>query len=56
MGEEGIKYSGCDYLIFRTSWVYHPDYGNNFYRTMQRLAKYLKLRSNKTITTLVCML
>ncbi|MCI4412156.1 MAG: sugar nucleotide-binding protein, partial [Thiotrichales bacterium] len=22
-----------------TSWVYHPDYGNNFYRTMQRLAK-----------------
>lgn len=39
MGEEGIKYSGCDYLIFRTSWVYHPDYGNNFYRTMQRLAK-----------------
>jgi dTDP-4-dehydrorhamnose reductase len=39
MGEEGIQYSGCDYLIFRTSWVYHPDYGNNFYRTMQRLAK-----------------
>lgn len=39
MGEEGVCYSGCDYLIFRTSWVYHPDYGNNFYRTMQRLAK-----------------
>lgn len=39
MGEESIKFSGCDYLIFRTSWVYHPDYGNNFYRTMQRLAK-----------------
>lgn len=39
MGEEGIRYSGCDYLIFRTSWVYHPDYGNNFYRTMQRLAR-----------------
>jgi dTDP-4-dehydrorhamnose reductase len=38
MGEEGIKYSGCDYLIFRTSWVYHPSHGNNFYRTMQRLA------------------
>ncbi len=38
MGEEGIKYSCCDYLILRTSWVYHPDYGNNFYRTMQRLA------------------
>jgi dTDP-4-dehydrorhamnose reductase len=39
MGELGIQYSGCDYYIFRTSWVYHPDYGNNFYRTMQRLAK-----------------
>ena len=39
MGEEGIRYSGCDYLIFRTSWVYHPNYGNNFYRTMQRLAR-----------------
>lgn len=39
IGELGIQYSGCDYLIFRTSWVYHPDYGNNFYRTMQRLAK-----------------
>lgn len=38
MGEEAIRYSGCDYFIFRTSWVYHPDYGNNFYRTMQRLA------------------
>lgn len=38
LGEQGIVYSGCDYFIFRTSWVYHPDYGNNFYRTMQRLA------------------
>lgn len=38
MGEEGIRYSGCDYLIFRTSWVYHKAYGHNFYRTMQRLA------------------
>lgn len=39
MGEEAIRYSGCDYLILRTSWVYHPEYGNNFYRTMQRLAR-----------------
>jgi dTDP-4-dehydrorhamnose reductase len=39
MAELGIQYSGCDYLIFRTSWVYHPYYGNNFYRTMQRLAR-----------------
>ncbi|MCH9742653.1 MAG: dTDP-4-dehydrorhamnose reductase [Proteobacteria bacterium] len=39
MGELGIQYSGCYYLILRTSWVYHPDYGNNFYRTMQRFAK-----------------
>ncbi len=39
MGEEAIRYSGCDYLIFRTSWVYHKSYGANFYRTMERLAK-----------------
>ncbi len=39
MGEEAIKYSGCDYLIFRTSWVYHKSYGANFYRTIERLAK-----------------
>lgn len=38
MGEQGIRYSGCDHLILRTSWVYHPHYGHNFYRTMQRLA------------------
>lgn len=38
LGEQGVIYSGCDYLILRTSWVYHPEYGNNFYRTMQRLA------------------
>lgn len=35
MGEAGIQYSGCDYLIFRTSWIYHPDYGTNFYSVMQ---------------------
>jgi len=39
MGEEAIKYSGCDYLIFRIAWVYHPHYGSNFYRTIERLAK-----------------
>lgn len=39
MGEEAIKYSGCDYLIFRVAWVYHPHYGSNFYRTIERLAK-----------------
>lgn len=39
IGEEAIRYSGCDYLIFRTSWVYHTSYGANFYRTMERLAK-----------------
>lgn len=38
MGENRILVSDCDYLIFRTSWVYHKDYGHNFYRTMQRLA------------------
>jgi dTDP-4-dehydrorhamnose reductase len=37
-GEARIAVSGCDYLIFRTSWVYHDSYGHNFYRTMQRLA------------------
>lgn len=39
LGEEAIKHSGCAHLIFRTSWVYHPEYGTNFFRTMLRLAK-----------------
>lgn len=39
MGEEAIRFSGCAYLILRTSWVYHEHYGNNFFRTMQRLAR-----------------
>jgi dTDP-4-dehydrorhamnose reductase len=39
MGEEAIRFSGCAYLILRTSWVYHEQYGNNFFRTMQRLAR-----------------
>jgi len=35
-GEELIAASGCQHLIFRTSWVYGA-YGNNFIRTMLRL-------------------
>jgi len=37
-GEQGIASAGCRYLIFRTSWVY-ASHGNNFLRTMLRLAK-----------------
>ena len=36
-GEEVIRTSGCDHLIFRTSWV-HAARGGNFARTMLRLA------------------
>lgn len=36
-GEEGIRLSGCQYLIFRTSWVYGLR-GQNFLLTMLRLA------------------
>jgi len=36
-GEEGIRQSGCQYLIFRTSWVYSAK-GHNFLRTMLRLS------------------
>ncbi len=35
-GEELITASGCQHLIFRTSWVYGAN-GNNFIRTMLRL-------------------
>lgn len=37
-GEQVIEDSGCEYLIFRTSWVY-ASRGKNFLRTILRLAK-----------------
>ena len=37
-GEEAICATGCQYLIFRTSWVYSAR-GNNFAKTILRLAK-----------------
>jgi len=37
-GERAITATGCNHLIFRTSWVYGAR-GNNFAKTMLRLAK-----------------
>ena len=37
-GDQAIQSSGCDHLIFRTSWVYGAR-GSNFLLTMLRLAK-----------------
>ncbi len=37
-GEQAIQASGCDYLIFRTSWVY-ASRGHNFLLTILKLAK-----------------
>ncbi len=37
-GEQQIVTSGCQHLIFRTSWVY-ATYGDNFIKTMLRLAQ-----------------
>lgn len=37
-GEQAIIASGCNHLIFRTSWVYGAR-GNNFAKTMLRLAE-----------------
>lgn len=37
-GDEAIRQSGCDHLIFRLCWVYGAR-GGNFMLTMQRLAR-----------------
>jgi dTDP-4-dehydrorhamnose reductase len=37
-GDEAIQTSGCEHLIFRTSWVYGAR-GNNFLLTMLRVAR-----------------
>ena len=37
-GEEAIRHSSCDWLIFRTTWVYGAR-GNNFLQTILRLAR-----------------
>jgi dTDP-4-dehydrorhamnose reductase len=37
-GEQALQASGCDYLIFRTSWVY-ASRGHNFLLTILKLAK-----------------
>lgn len=37
-GEQAIRASGCNHLIFRTSWVYGTR-GQNFLLTMRRLAR-----------------
>lgn len=36
-GEQALQACGCDYLVFRTSWVYSKR-GNNFLLSMLRLA------------------
>lgn len=35
-GEKSLVATGCNYLIFRTAWLY-SSFGNNFVKTMQQL-------------------
>lgn len=35
-GEISLQNSGCNYLIFRTAWLYSP-FGNNFVKNMKKL-------------------
>jgi len=37
-GEQALRSAGCDYLIFRSAWVYGAR-GHNFLRTMLRLGR-----------------
>ena len=35
-GEQSIQRVGCNYLIFRTAWLY-SQFGKNFVKTMRQL-------------------
>lgn len=45
-GEGAILNAGCNYMIFRTAWLYSP-YGRNFVKTMK------KLTSERDVTKVV---
>ena len=36
-GEDAVRNSGCNYLIFRTAWLYSP-YGRNFVKTVRKVS------------------